>query len=71
MARTVLKVTGMSCAHCHLTVTRALERVQGVHTAAVDLKAGRAVVDYDEARTEPRILADAVMDEGYEAEELG
>ena len=70
MATATLKVTGMSCEHCVRAVTQALKGTAGVHDAEVDLKAGRAVVDYDEGKTNPRQLANAVMDEGYTAEEL-
>jgi copper chaperone len=70
MATTTLKVTGMSCEHCVRAVTNALKETAGVREAQVDLKGGRAVVDYDEGKTNPRQLANAVMDEGYTAEEL-
>ena len=69
MATATLKVTGMSCDHCVRAVTSALKDTDGVRSAEVDLKAGRAVVDYDEDKTSPRALANAVMDEGYTAEE--
>ncbi|MBI4545913.1 MAG: heavy-metal-associated domain-containing protein [Gemmatimonadetes bacterium] len=70
MATVKLWVRGMSCDHCVRTVTGALEGVEGVRSARVELEAGRAVVDYDEARTTPRELVGAVMDEGYAAEEM-
>lgn len=70
MSIVTLKVEGMTCDHCVRAVTGALERVNGVQRAKVDRDAGRAVVDYDETRTDPRTLANAVMDEGYTAEEL-
>jgi len=69
MATTVLKVKGMTCDHCVRTVREALEGVDGVAHAKVDLQAGRATVEYDEDETSPRALANAVMDEGYLAEE--
>jgi copper chaperone len=70
MSEAKLKVEGMTCEHCVAAVTRALEGVDGVARARVDLEAGRAVVEYDEQRTDPRALASAVADEGYAAEEL-
>ena len=70
MTTATLKVTGMSCGHCVQTVQQALEAVDGVERATVDLGKASAVVDYDEARTSPRALANAVMDEGYVAEEI-
>jgi copper chaperone len=71
MSTTTLRISGMSCQHCVRTVTEVLQNVAGVTKAEVDLGKGRAVVDYDAARTNPRALANAVMDEGYVAEELG
>lgn len=69
MATTTLKVKGMSCEHCVRAVTSALTGTAGVRNAQVDLKAGKAVVDYDEGMTTPRKLANVVTDEGYTAEE--
>jgi copper chaperone len=71
MATAVLKVSGMTCGHCVQAVRQALESQDGVERADVDLQAGRAQVEYDEGRVTPRQLANAVMDEGYEAEESG
>jgi len=70
MAVVELKITGMHCSHCVRAVTGALERVEGVRSARVDLAGGRAVVEYDETRAAPRDLVGAVMDEGYVAEEV-
>jgi copper chaperone CopZ len=50
-------------------VQTALEEIQGVRSARVDLDGGTAVVDYDDARTDPREMATAVADAGYQAEE--
>lgn len=69
MATTTLKVKGMSCEHCVRAVTNALKNTDGVQNAQVDLKGGSAVVEYDDSKTDPRTLANAVMDEGYTAEE--
>jgi copper chaperone len=70
MATTTLKVHGMTCDHCVRSVRQALESQEGVARADVDLQAGRANVDFDESRVTPRELANAVAEEGYEAEEV-
>lgn len=70
LTTTTLKVNGMTCQHCVRSVTQALESHAGVTRADVDLQTGRARVEYDESRTTPADLANAVMDEGYEAEEV-
>ncbi|HSJ07558.1 MAG TPA: heavy metal-associated domain-containing protein [Longimicrobiales bacterium] len=68
MATATLKVSGMTCQHCVRAVREALEGQDGVHSADVDLTAGRAVVEYDEDRVSPEALAGAVAEEGYQAE---
>jgi copper chaperone len=60
----------MSCEHCVRAVTNALTATAGVRNAQVDLKEGKAVVDYDEGKTTPRDLANAVTEQGYTAEEV-
>ncbi|MFO7261122.1 MAG: cation transporter [bacterium] len=70
MATATLKITGMHCAHCVQAVKGALEKLDGVRSAEVDLSAGRAQVEYDETRVTPGQLVGAVMDEGYTAEEI-
>lgn len=70
MARAKLNVTGMTCDHCTHTVKNALEGLDGVRAARVDLDAGTAIVDYDDSVTEPRKMGTAVADAGYQAEPL-
>jgi copper chaperone len=69
MARTKLNVTGMTCNHCVHAVKSALEEIAGVRSARVDLENGTAVVDYDDAKADPRELTTAVADAGYQAQE--
>ena len=69
MARTTLKVGGMTCGHCAMAVSNALQGVRGVQDAKVDLQAGKAVVTYDSAQAGPHELVRAVIDEGYTAEQ--
>jgi len=70
MATATLKIQGMTCGHCERTVREVLEGAPGVRSARVDLAGGRAVVEYDESRTNPQELAALVTEEGYEAEEV-
>lgn len=64
MAKIELNVEGMTCGHCQKAVKDALEGVNGVKSATVDLESGRAVVDAD---TNIQVLISAVEDEGYRA----
>jgi len=65
MAKTVLKVDGMSCGMCSNGVGAALLRVKGVTDAKVDLKKGTAEVTHDGVKDEDLIRA--VVDAGYRA----
>ena len=62
-----LSVTGMSCSSCVRHVTEALEGVNGVDNARVDLEGGRATVAYDPASATLEGIVQAVADAGYQA----
>ena len=59
-------VQGMTCAACVGRVERALNRVDGVLGASVNLATERASVQYLPAATSPAKLREAVQDAGYE-----
>ena len=67
MARTKLNVTGMTCDHCSHAVKTALEELDGVRSARVDLEAGTALVDHEDGQPEPAVLSSAVAEAGYQA----
>src|SRR5699024_6163641 len=48
MTKTTLKVIGMSCAHCVSKVEKALQELQGVEMAKVNMKKEKAKVKDDE-----------------------
>lgn len=66
MQTTNLKITGMSCEACVSHTTKALQAVPGVHSATVSLETQSATVQHD--GVDPAKLADAVVEEGYEAQ---
>lgn len=61
---TKLNVEGMTCGHCQSAVKGALEGVDGVQNAEVDLQNGLATVQGD---ADPERLIAAVEEEGYRA----
>ncbi len=61
-----LSVEGMSCEHCVKRVTEALEKVEGVKKAKVDLKKKSAVVVLEQEVADETLVA-AVVDAGYQA----
>ncbi len=66
-ATVVLKVEGMNCKFCPITIRKALEKVDGVVSAEVSLEAGEATVVYDDSKTTPTDLANVVTESGYPA----
>jgi len=58
-----VKVDGMTCGHCAQTVTKALEALEAVERALVDLKTGEVVV---EGNAEPDAIRKAIEEAGYE-----
>ncbi|SDF05301.1 CopZ family metallochaperone [Sporomusa acidovorans] len=60
---TILKIEGMSCGHCKMSVEKALQAVAGVVSASVDLDKKQAVVVGNAKR---EALAKAVEDVGFD-----
>ena len=61
-------VTGMTCSACSAHVEKAVSRVAGVESVAVNLMTGRMSVTFDEKQTSPAVICDAVIADGYGAE---
>ena len=61
-------VTGMTCSACSAHVERAVSKVDGVETVAVNLMTGRMSVTFDETKTSSAAICEAVAADGYGAE---
>ncbi|MBV5133980.1 copper chaperone CopZ [Staphylococcus epidermidis] len=70
MEKVNLKVTGMSCGHCVNKIETALQKLEGVEKANVNLKKAMAKVKYDDSLQTIDKLTDTVRDVGYEAEPI-
>jgi copper chaperone len=66
MTQETIKVEGMSCGHCVMRVKKALEEVEGVRKADVDLQKKQAVVEYEEGKANPEKIKAAIKEAGYE-----
>jgi len=63
-----IKIKGMSCQHCVMAVTKALNALDGVKDVKVDLKSG--VATYEEIKeVVPKAFAAAIKKAGYEVVE--
>ena len=61
-----LSVEGMMCQHCVAHVKKALEGVEGVEEAVVDLDSNSATAKLS-ADVADQVLVGAIVDAGYEA----
>ncbi|MBO1198178.1 copper chaperone CopZ [Staphylococcus simiae] len=66
MAQDILKVEGMSCAHCKSAVESALTELNGVDSAQVNLEQGNVEVQYDDSQVSTTQMKDAIEDQGYD-----
>jgi copper chaperone len=61
----VLKVKGMSCQHCVMSVTKALNQLDGIKNVQIDLAKGEVRFDNTKSVASDRIQK-AITDAGYE-----
>ena len=60
-----VKIKGMSCNHCVMAVTKALEEIDGVKDVRVDLAKGEAV--FDEIKpVDMNVVNEQIRKAGYE-----
>lgn len=62
---TTLKVAGMTCPACPITVKRALQRVPGVSRTVVSYPDKEVTVTFDSKKTNEAALVKATTDAGY------
>ena len=67
MAQDKFDVGGMTCATCQAHVDRAVSKLDGVESVAVNLLAGSMLVNYDPAQVTPDDICTAVDRAGYSA----
>ena len=66
MTQETIKVEGMSCGHCQLRVKKAVEAVEGVQKAEVNLQTKQVVVEYEEGKANLEKVKAAIKEAGYE-----
>jgi mercuric ion binding protein len=63
-----IKVSGMTCEACAVSVQKSLEKTKGVRRAEVSSDKGLATVVYDDTRTNEQQLREAINKTGFKAE---
>ncbi|MCR5712553.1 MAG: heavy metal translocating P-type ATPase [Prevotella sp.] len=66
MEKKTFAVLGMMCAGCAANVERRLNQTEGVASAAVNLPARTAMIEYDEQKTSPEKMKEALAAIGYD-----
>ena len=61
-----VKIKGMSCNHCVMAVTKALNEIHGIKEVQVDLAKGEATFDEEEP-VDMDIVREQIAKAGYEA----
>jgi copper chaperone len=61
----VLEVKGMSCQHCVMSVTKALNQLEGIKNVQIDLAKGEVRFNNTKSLASERIQK-AITDAGYE-----
>jgi len=61
----VLKVKGMSCQHCVMSVTKALSKLEGIQNVKVDLPKGEVSFENTKA-VAPATIEKTIEDAGYQ-----
>jgi copper chaperone len=60
-----ISIKGMSCNHCVMAVTKALNEVDGIKDIKVDLSKGEATFE-EERPTDMNVLKEKIKKAGYE-----
>ena len=63
-----LRILGMTCTMCALTIERQLLSQRGVATATVNFALGQATITYDADTVVPKQLVQAIRDVGYDVD---
>ncbi|OPY10829.1 MAG: Copper chaperone CopZ [Syntrophus sp. PtaB.Bin001] len=60
-----IKISGMSCNHCVMAATKALNSIEGIRDVKVDLTAGEATFE-ETAPVDPEIIKKKISEAGFD-----
>ncbi|MCC6178136.1 MAG: heavy-metal-associated domain-containing protein [Chloroflexi bacterium] len=70
MATAILNVPTISCGHCQMTITEALQPLPGVTSVNVDIPTKKVQVVYDPATTGVDTFKETLAEEDYPVESV-
>jgi copper chaperone len=62
---TTINIRGMSCGHCVMAVTKALQKIEGVHNVQVSLEKEEATFE-EERPVDGNLVREAVKKAGFD-----
>ncbi len=63
MKKVELKVEGMSCGHCVMSLKKELSKIEGANV--LDVQIGSAKIEYDEQKVDSALITAAVDEAGF------
>lgn len=66
MQAITLEVAGMSCQHCVNAIEGALDKLDGIHSAKVELSANQVFVTYDDSKINVDTIKGKIEEQGYD-----
>lgn len=63
MKKVELKVEGMSCGHCVMSLKKELSKIEGANV--LDVQVGSAKIEYDEQKVDNALITAAVDEAGF------
>ena len=66
MVTETISVPEIHCDHCKMSIEGAVDAIEGVERATVDIPARTVTVTYDDASVERGDLVEAIEQQGYE-----
>lgn len=64
---TTIKIKGMSCNHCVMTITKALDNIKGIKNVKVSLEKSEATFD-EEKPVDVNMIKEQIKKAGYEVD---
>jgi Cu+-exporting ATPase len=68
MKKITLKVSGMHCVNCSANITKSLKNTPGVSSVNVSFASGKALIEYDEKKTDTAAIIGVIKGLGFTAQ---
>ncbi len=67
--RKVIHIEGMSCMHCKMRVTKALQGIEGIESVDVSLTDNQAIVSIHEGVSD-KVIQSTIKEAGYKVKKI-